>query len=858
MNEPERNRCPYVVGLGASAGGLEPLEQFFDAMPTDSGVAFVVIQHLSPDFKSLMKELLTRHTPMSVHRVEDDMLVEPDSIYLIPPQKDMRLEEGRLRLYDQNPDRTRSPNFAIDMFFESLAKDMGNRAIAVILSGTGSDGSRGIRTVNENGGLVVVQQPETSQFDGMPRSAIATGSVHSVLPPDEIARSIYDYIKRLDASSPEGPMLPGVTDRAVIQEVVALLRMDNGVDFSHYRPGTIARRVSRRISTTEHESVATYIAHLSKSADERRALRNDLLIGVTNFFRDPPAWQVMTEQVLRPLIEQKKSNEPIRVWVTACSTGEEVYSLGICILEEMARQKKHHDVKIFATDIDKRSLEQAALGLFPIGVAEDIGRDRLTKYFVQEGGGFRVTRRVREMVIFAEHNLTRDAAFTNMDLVTCRNVLIYMEPMLQQRVLSMLHFALRVGGTLFMGAAETLGDLEREFSITDNKWKIFCKRRDVTLNRDQIRRGMALVSPVVARRRPQHLHTSPPASVSTSGDAHTRVLKTGFRLMLHDKQAAAVLVDDTNALLHAFGRVSEFIKVPEGAGTRDLLRMLDNGLALPVGAGLHRVRTQDEPVSYTDIPLESEPGKSFDIVIARVNGSDDEPFSALVLFELAQSGGTQRTASPFTIDDHIATRIHDLEHELQQSRENLQATIEELGTTNEEHQATNEELLASNEELQSTNEELQSVNEELYTVNAEHQTKIQELTDLNQDMDNLLRSTQNATLFLDERMRIRKYTPAVLGIVQLTDQDVGRDISDFRHRTDAPRLWDQIRQVADTGTEFEARLRTDSGSDYYLRAVPYEIEPGEYAGVVATFFDIEYLERALNAPSARALDPTSS
>jgi len=837
----------FVVGIGASAGGLDPIEAFFEAMPQGHGIAFVVVQHLSPDFKSLMQELLARHTRMEIRRAEHGMEVEAGTVYLIPPRKNLRIEKGALHIEDQDVTRGRRPNFVIDLFFESLAGDQGRRAIAVVLAGTGSDGSRGIRAINEAGGLVLVQDPATAQFDGMPRSAIATGCTHSVLPPDELARSIFQYAAQQSLDS-EYPEPPTPASREVISEVVAYLKMEDGVDFSHYRTATIVRRMSRRLSLGNWPSTAEYLRELSRNPEERQALRNDLLIGVTSYFRDMPAWKVLGEKVLRPLIQSRVVGDPLRMWVTACSTGEEVYSLAILAMDIMRQEGRFHDLKVFATDIDKRALEVAALGIYSANMVEAVTPEQLQSYFVVEGDSYRVSRKLREAAIFAEHNLTKDAAFTNMDIVTCRNAMIYMEPSLQQRVLSTLHFSLRTGGTLFLGAAESLGELEPEFTAVDSRWKLYSKRRDIRLPYSAVTGSFAGLRPVVVESQLGGRKFRGGAVPLRSGGP--AVLEAGFRALLHEKDAACFIVDAQGQLLHAYGAVSRFVRIPEGQGTQELAHMILPSLRIPLGAALQQARRDRNFVSCSGLGA----GEADDDGAARVDllvGPAGDGYNQLILVEDADSMGQHRPQAPFTIEDHVVTRIRDLEHELQQARESLQAAIEELEATNEEHQATNEELLASNEQLQSTNEELQSVNEELYTVNAEHQSKIQELTDLSNDMDNVLRSTQMGTLFLDSNLLVRKFTPVVRSIVDLAEQDIGRSIETFSHRTDIRDLWNVMRQVVERNVVQERSLRTTKGQAFFMRCVPYVLDGERQAGVIATFFDMEFVQRALRAQELR-------
>ncbi len=455
-NLDHENKAPYVVGIGASAGGLQPLQEFFGSMPQDSGLAFVIVQHLSPEFKSLMSELLSRHTKMACHRVEHGMPLEPDSIYLIPPKKNLAISDDKLFLTDQDLTRGHPLNFPIDIFLNSLAGSLGERAVGVILSGTGSDGTRGVRAINEAGGVVLVQDPESAEFDGMPRSVIATGLADYVLPPRELARAIYDY-----ATNAPGGLIQIASEtpsETILHKITAIVARDQRIDFSHYKPSTLGRRIERRRVISGCDSAEAYVELLEASEDERAALRKDLLINVTAFFRDTEAWTYLEREIVPRLIAQTKEADELRIWVTACSTGEEAYSLAMLVQEAMETAGKSLDVKIFATDIDDTALQKAAAGVFAEGIIEDVSPQRVARFFKKQGRNYHVIRQLREMMIFAPHNLTRDPPFTRMHLVTCRNLLIYMQPQLQQQVLSTLHFALQPKGVLFLGSAETVGD----------------------------------------------------------------------------------------------------------------------------------------------------------------------------------------------------------------------------------------------------------------------------------------------------------------------------------------------------------------------------------------------------------------
>ena len=660
----QQNQTPFVIGIGASAGGLQPLQEFFGNMPRDSGLAFVIVQHLSPEFKSMMNDLLARHTNMACHRGEHGMPLAADSIYLIPPKKNVGISDDKLFLTDQDLTRGQPANFPIDIFFNSLAGSLGERAIGVILSGTGSDGTRGVRTINEGGGVVLVQDPESAEFDGMPRSVIATGVADYVLPPRELARAIYDY-----ATNAPGGVIQTAAEslpETILGKITALVARDQRIDFSHYKPSTLSRRIERRRVISGCSSVEDYIELLEETEEERAALRKDLLINVTGFFRDPDAWAFIEKEIVPRLIAETKVDAELRIWVTACSTGEEPYSLAMLVQEAMEAAGKTLDVKIFATDIDDIALQKAAAGIFPEGVVEDVSPQRVARFLKKQGRSYHVIRQLREMMIFAAHNLTRDPPFTRMHLVTCRNLLIYMQPQLQQQVLSTLHFALQPKGVLFLGSAETVGDLQGEFGTLHQKWKVFAKKREMRL------------------------------------------------------------------------------------------------------------------------PL------------------------------------------------------------LQQTKENMQATIKELETTNEAQQATNQEMLVWNKETQRTNEELQSVNEELYSVNAELQSKIGELIALNNDIDNLLRSTDIRTLFLDKHLCIRKFTPAVTSLIKSLDHDIGRPLDQISYgiEMEHDELLGLVRRVLETGEHVECDVKTRRGAALLLRINPYRDEAGRTDGVVLTFVDISELKRA--------------
>ena len=834
----------FVVGIGASAGGLRALQEFFENMPADSGAAFVVIQHLSPDFKSLMKELLERRTRMAVHRVTEGMELEPNSVYLIPPKNNLVVKNRQLHLINREDLITRADNpffrlnFPIDLFFHSLAADCGERAIGVVLSGTGSDGSQGLEAIDKAGGIVLVQSPSTAEFDGMPQSAIATGSVDQVLSPPELAETIYEITHASTAYDQSDEHPENQIEPSKLRQIASILTKSEDIDFSYYKASTLSRRIYRRCSMAGFNHLTDYIYHLQQSSEEQKLLRDDLLIGVTSFFRDPQAWNYLETNVLPRLVEQAEAGGEIRIWVTACSTGEEAYSMAILLDEAIQKGEKQLKAKIFATDIDSAALEKASAGIYPENIADRISPERLERYFKFQERSFQVARRLREMLIFAPHNLLKNAGFSKMNLVSCRNVLIYMQNQLQQQVLRMLHFSLAPKGILFLGAAETLGDLEEEFEPLEGKWKIFEKRREVRLS--LIPRDAALIS----RKHSSSLKIDP------NKPRLDPMLALAFESFLKERRATCALVNRENHLLHLFGDEAKLIQVPQGRVNWEITTMVPKALQLPLNTALHRARREGEPVLYTGIKLgKGDEVRSIDLKVTYYEAERLATDFLMVVLEEEVKSPSAHSAQRFELDVEAEQRILELEYELQQTRENLQATIEELETTNEEQQATNEELLASNEELQSTNEELHSVNEELYTVNAEYQSKIQELTELNNDMDNLLRSTGIGVVFLDSNLKVRKFTPAATAAFNLVETDIGRPLAHLSHNLecpnlDCPNLVTLLRKAMETQQPIEQEVKIVKTGDHLLMRVnSYRNEENQFDGLVLTLIGINHLKK---------------
>jgi len=821
----------FVVGIGASAGGLEALESFFNEVPLDTGMAFVVVQHLSPDFRSVMSDLLGRQTSLPIHLVEDGMPVEANRVYLIPPKKEMIIAEGRLLLSER--EKSHELSLPIDVFLRSLAQDAGSRSVAVILSGSGTDGSRGVRHVADAGGLVLVQDPDTAQFDGMPRAALEAGVSTNVVPPREMIHVLLEHAaadaKAMHAE-PRREMPTG------LGAVYQMLLDEFGLDFSHYKPSTVTRRIERRLALAESANYDEYVRRLREEHDELDILYRDLLIGVTRFFRDKAAFEVLEHQVLPDLVKRAGREVPLRIWVAGCATGEEAYSLAISLQEVMAKHGQR-PVKIFATDIHPGSLERAARGLYDSEAIANVTPERLERWFTRIGNAYQVVPEIRSMVVFARHNVIRDAPFTRVDLVTCRNLLIYLQVPAQQKVLSLIHFALNRGGILFLGPSETAGQFAQDFESLDKHWRLYKKHSDVRLpldvrvpSLDRIERG---------------------AMPSLVGRQSFAQLLATYDVLLDDVMPPSLLLSERGEVAHAFGGASRFLRPRDGRQGLEVLSVVDDELKMVLVGGLKRALHEQTALVFKGIRVKTDGGdEQYDITIRHVRSATRTTPHVLVSFvrDASEVKGepAERPTREIDLDQVSRGQLELVEAELDRTKENLQAAIEELEASNEELSAANEELQASNEELQSTNEELQSVNEELYTVNGEYQRKINELTELTNDMDNLLSSTEVGTIFLDQHLRIRKFTPQIAETFSLVPHDVGRRIETFAHKLDHQNLVADLKSVLETGVPIEREVKPESSKTFFMRILPYRVK-GKAAGVVLTLIDVSGLKAAEDA-----------
>ena len=839
----------YYVGIGASAGGLEALESFFTHMPPDSGMAFIIVQHLSPDYKSMMVELLEKKTSMRVYRAEDGMQVEANTLYLIPPRKHLTIFHGKLILRDM--EQSRGVNLPIDVFLKSLADDQEDNGIAVILSGTGSDGVRGVRAVKEAGGLIIAQSMESAKFDGMPRAAIETGLVDIELPPEEMPERLMAFVRRPLVGQAEQPPPALVSDEDSLTRIYALLREQTQVDFTYYKTSTINRRIERRMTVNQLEEISDYVRMLENYPGEITALYRELLIGVTGFFRDREVFEEL-RNVVMPGIMQDITTRELRFWVPGCSTGEEAYTLAILAREVMDYYKQPANLKIFATDIDRESLLFASHGVYPENIAADVPSDLLGKYFVHAGEHFRVQKFIREMVVFAHHNLVKDPPFTKIDLISCRNLLIYLEQVLQQKVISNFNFSLNPQGILVLGTSETPGEMSDYFESLHHKNKIYRSlgKKKAPGEEQRLEPGHS----ISADKQPLVTGASKRQNGRLVGNQEEERLQERLLQMLAGEYLPLIVVVNNNMeLLHMVGSGEEYLRLPPGKIIYDITKMVDKEMSIPLATGLQKVfQDEQREVKFTNIHLpRDDKTKQVELYIRQLPGrKGQETLAAVFISETGSresikiSESSTAQVQEFDITREAEQRINDLEQELQFTKENLQATIEELETSNEELQATNEELLASNEELQSTNQELYSVNEELHTVNSEYQNKIMELTEITNDLDNLIAATHIGTLFLDENLDIRKYTSEMEDIYNIQPSDVGRPLAHLKHNIVGTEPLDVIRRVAESGMIQELEVQNYNNQWFYMRVGPYDVGGPVHSGVVVTFTNIDHLKQS--------------
>ena len=834
-----------IVGIGASAGGLAAFEAFFSGMPVnaDPDMAFVLVQHLAPDHKSILTDLIRRYTRMQVFEVTDGMVVQPNCAYIIPPNRDMAFLNGTLQLLE--PAMPRGQRLPIDFFFRSLAQDQHERAIGIILSGTGSDGTLGVRAIKGEGGMVMVQNPESTDYDGMPRSALATGLVDYELPPAEMPTQLIAYAARVFGKIPQSLPVATPTTDSVLKKIFILLRSQIGHDFSQYKPSSIQRRIERRMAVHQIEALNDYLKYLQQTPVEVEALFRDLLIGVTHFFRDPDAFRTLENQVIPQLFAGKPVDAVIRVWSLGCSTGEEAYSLAILLTEQQEALKQRFKVQVFATDIDSQAITTARAGLYPASIATDLTPERLARFFTSEPGdeAYHIHKSIRDLLIFSEQNVIRDPPFSKLDLISCRNLLIYLNGDLQKKLMPLFHYALNPGGYLLLGTSETVGEFIDLFATLDRKQKIYQRRDEALPNARHTSLGqflppMAMIDTLF-----------PLAAKKTTLLSKLPLRELTEQALLQQVTPVAVLVNRSGDILYLHGRTGRYLEpTPGEACVNNILKMAREGLQHELTTALHRaaetrkivrcpglqVKTNGDftPVNLTVRPVPADaPAMPLYLIIL-------EEAPLLTPASLLSATGSE----PTDVDAHVAA----LQQELRAKAEYLQTTQEELETANEELKSANEEMQSVNEELQSTNEELetskeelQSVNEELATVNAELQTKVADLSRANNDLNNLLAGIGIGTVFVDLKLRILRFTPTVTRIINLILSDVGRPVA---HVVSNLVGYDQL--VADTQAVLdslipqEREVQTTTGAWYTLRIQPYRTLDNLIEGAVITFVDI--------------------
>jgi two-component system CheB/CheR fusion protein len=854
-----------IIGVGASAGGLAAIEAFFSGMPVDGdpGMAFVLVQHLDPDHKSLLAELIQRRTRMPVTEAVDGMVVQANCVYIIPPNRDMAFLNGTLQLLE--PVAPRGHRLPVDFLFASLAADQQEHAVGVVLSGTGSDGTQGVREIKGQGGMVMVQSPASAEFDGMPQSALATGLVDFVLPPAEMATQLMAYVAHAFGRPPHpaSALLP--VSGNVLKKIFVLLRAQTGHDFSQYKPSTIHRRIERRMAVHQIESMVSYLKYLQQTPLEVQALFNDLLIGVTNFFRDPEAFAALEEKAIPQLFASKAVGSAVRVWCAGCSTGEEAYSMAILLQERLELLKTSYKVQVFATDIDSRAIAVARTGLYPTSIADHVTPERLARFFTLEpdGSAYRVHKGIRDLLVFSEQDVIKDPPFSRLDLISCRNLLIYLSADLQKKLISLFHYALLPGGRLFLGSSESAGEQGDLFAAIERKAKIYQRKEDF---QGAQRAALGRFLPPLMDKDTSRL----PHADKTPDLAKLSLRELTEQTLLQQVALVAALVNGQGDMLYLHGRAGLYLEpAPGEAGINNVLKMAREGLRRDLTVCLHKAAASRETVRAPGVRVKTNGHFSLvDVSVCPVLGGAAAALESplfLVMLEQALESLAAIAATPSVplaisagsdkhrLDDNA--QIAELHDELLAKEEYLRAVNEELETANEELKSSNEEMQSVNEELQSTNEELetskeemQSINEELSTVNTELQTKVGDLSRANNDMNNLLAGTGIATIFVDHSLRILRFTPAASQIINLILSDVGRPVSHIvSNLVGYTSLLADVQEVLKTLIPKEAEVQTTDGKSYTLRILPYRTLDNVIEGAVVTFVDVTEVRRTREA-----------
>jgi two-component system CheB/CheR fusion protein len=829
------SREGYIVAIGASAGGLNAINEFFDNMPEDNTLSFVLIQHLSPDHKSLMAELVSKHTPMEVYVAKDAMLVRPGCLYLIPEKKVMTLKNGMLRLKEKIKDQ--HPSGVIDTFFESLAEEKKDKAVGIILSGTGTDGTRGLEAIKANGGIVIVQDPISAEFDGMPNSAISTGCADLILSPDMMPAELDEFLK-------EAPLIRSFNisnqqDEAILYSILELAHDVTGHDFSNYKRPTLDRRLAKRMAELNIRSIAEYYRLLTENHEEVRALSQEFLINVTRFFRDEEAFEVIRTTVIPSLFLNKVAGDTIKVWVVASSTGEEAYTFAMLFEEYMEEHQKHDiTIKIFATDIDPVAIEAASKGIYTEESMKYVSPSRAKKFFVREGKNCRVSPSLRKLIVVAKHDIVKDPPFGQIDLLSCRNMLIYMDPALQRKIFQKFHFALNENGYLFLGPSENIGSLKDVLEDVDKKWKIYkCSSKVKSTEYE------TFINP---SERGNYLFGT---SASKPKNALNSLNDIFNETLLEDHSYAGIYIDKECEVKQAIGNFKNFISFPEDKFNFNLLKLVPIDLSVALNSLIRRaIKTNERVVQRRTKVTDGNTERLIDITVKPYLQQKAylQPFLFIILNEIKVEAvaKTQNVSSGRSV--HSPDQVNELMQELADTKENLQALLEEVESANEELQTSNEEIVSANEELQSTNEELQSLNEELHTVNTEHQQKIKELIELNDDLNNYFNNTEIGQILVDKKLVIRKFTPVVKTQINVIESDIGRSIADISVNFKSLDFINEIKGVMRNGFKLEREITIEDGRIFIMRIGPFVRQDNSIDGVVINFIDITEIKKLNN------------
>ncbi|HEV8327089.1 MAG TPA: CheR family methyltransferase [Nitrospiraceae bacterium] len=829
-----------IVGIGASAGGLEAMEEFFRHMSPSSGMAFVVVSHQHAGHVSLLPSLLSKCTAMPIVEVTDGMEVEANRVYMAPGGINLAMLHGTLHIMECPPEN-RVP-LPIDYFFRSLAEDQKRRAVGIILSGTGSDGTLGLRAIKAESGMTIAQEPQSAKYQGMPRSAIAAGVVDVVKPAGQMSEPLVAYTRSLARPALPAPEHDG---SQTLRKIFILLRDRTGNDFALYKENTIHRRIERRMNVHQIENVRQYLRFAQTNPHELDTLCQELLIGVTSFFRDPQAFEALVHKGLPALIEGKSEGATLRLWVAGCSTGEEAYSLAIMLKEYLTQQKRRFTVQIFASDLDGRAIETARGGLYPVGIAGDVTPERLQRFFTKEDHSYRIKKEIRDLVVFAKHNVLTDAPFTKLDLLSCRNLLIYLEAKAQQKLLPLFHYALKPQGILFLGSSESIGGFESFFTVIDRKGKLFRRTAEPgAMPRLERFPGGAIIGTAAAQAEAEV--RLPPLRSPSIPDLIQQLLASRYA-------PAAVVVNERGEVVYIQGHTGTYLEPAPGPPTHHLLEMAREGLQHDLALALHLAARKEDDVVRHDVRMKANGGVILvNVTVKKI--AEPEPLEGLFLvtFEQAQGdkpaagkGAPARAAAPLRKGESgIMRELQFTKQRLQHTIGELQTSNEQLKSTNEELQSTNEELQSTNEELETTKEELQSLNEELVTVNAELQGKVDAIADAHDDLQNLLNGTEVATIFLDNDLRIKRFTTEAKRVSHLIALDVGRPLSDIVSKLSSERLVEEAQHVLQTLVVKEREVQTTDGSWFYMRILPYRTAKNTIDGLVLTFLDISKMKEA--------------